>query len=68
MPIETIIDFNKERAKPITETEEYKKRQETWQKIIKENGLQGFFNQSRSYPPTGIVLDYDVDEIKNRGV
>ncbi len=68
MPIETIIDFNKEIARKITETEDFKKRQEMWQKTITENGLQGFFNQNNVPPPSGIILNYDIEEVKNRTI
>lgn len=64
MPLENIIDFNKERSVPVTESEDIKIRRESWQRMIKDNGLGGFFGSRNSPPATGIVLDYDTDEVK----
>lgn len=64
MPLENVIDFNKERSITVTDSEDVKNRRQVWQKLVKENGLEGFFGSPKSPPPTGIVLDYDIEEVK----
>lgn len=64
MPLDNTIDFNKVRSIPVTDTEDVKNRREMWQKMVKENGLEGFFGSPKSPPATGIVLDYDTEEVK----
>ena len=60
------IDFN--RLNKITnksETpEELKERYSAISQLIATNGLRGFFQQKTTPNPTGIVLDYDVEEVK----
>lgn len=60
------IDFDKLVATPIKETEEIRIRREEHQKMITDNGLEGFFKPTVPRQPTGIVLNYDVEEVKNR--
>ena len=66
MSEQTQIDFN--RINEITnksETpEELKERYDALSQLIDANGLRGFFQQKTSPRPTGIVLDYDVEEVK----
>ena len=33
--------------------------------LIEKQGLQGFFKNNTTYSPTGIVLDYDIEEVKS---
>lgn len=33
--------------------------------LIEKQGLQGFFKNNKNYSPTGIVLDYDIEEVKS---
>lgn len=37
---------------------------QTFQNIVDRSGMRGFFGKTPPRPPTGIVLDYDVDEVK----
>lgn len=67
-PYNNVINFNKERAIPVTETEDIKMRRASWQKLIKEQGLEGFFRNHKAPPPTGIVFEYDTEEVKNNTV
>lgn len=64
MTQENIVDFNKEKITSNHEPAEVIIRRESWKKMIKENGLEGFFKNDKSPPSTGIVLDYDVEELK----
>jgi hypothetical protein len=62
-PHTIISDFNKVRSIYVTETEDVKMRRESWQKLVKEDGLKGFFGNSKSPPATGIVFDYNTKEV-----
>ena len=33
--------------------------------LIEKQGLRGFFKNNTTYSPTGIVLDYDIEEVKS---
>ena len=60
------IDFNKanEVLGKSETAEELKERFGALTQLIDANGLRGFFQQKTVPNPTGIVLDYDVEEVK----
>lgn len=60
------IDFN-EISKKFEKTdtsEEIKNLREAGAQLIDKHGLKGFFGNKTAPAPTGIVLDYNVEEIK----
>lgn len=63
-----IIDFqNRFQRKKLPETEnEISIKKENLNYLIDNSGLRGFFINQKTPEPNGIVLDYDVEEIKNQ--
>lgn len=63
-----IIDFNKltlDQSKLIEEPEEVKLKREAFNKLIQEQGLEGFFGPVNAQrPPSSIGLEYDVQAVK----
>lgn len=60
------VDFN-EMSKKLSKTdspEDIKNLREACAQLIEKQGLSGFFNEKRKHYPAGIVLDYDVEEVK----
>ncbi len=62
------IDFNKltlDQSKLIEESEEVRLKREAFNKLIQEQGLEGFFGPVNAQRPTlSIGLEYDVQEVK----
>lgn len=63
---ENVLDFIElqKRNRDLKTTEEVEVRNEQLASLIAKAGLRGFFHGHSDPEPTGIVLDYDVEEVK----
>lgn len=65
---DNVIDFIElqKRNRELKSTEEVRVRKEQFASLIDKAGLRGFFHGHSTPEPTGIVLDYDVEEVKKQ--
>lgn len=60
------IDFDDivKKGKQIETRSEHKHTKDAVAQLIDSQGIRGFFRDQRAPEPTGIVLDYDVESVK----
>lgn len=63
---ENTIDFQEiyKKLNPSESLEEIKFKKEVMETVVEKFGLYGFFSGPIAPKPNGIVLDYDVEEVK----